>query len=204
MLLDWIRAGAPGPLKSEPHVERIELLPGNLTMRVDERRQLAVRATYSDGRRRDVTWLTQFATNDAGLLEVTPAGEVRALRNGETAVRAHFRGLVTVATMSVPFERPIDAGRLAKRNNFIDEHVFNKLAALRIPPAELCSDQTFVRRAFLDTIGTLPTAVEVREFLTDHRADKRARLVDALAGSAGVRRLLGTLARRLAAKPQGA
>ena len=180
LLLDWIRAGAPGPLKTEAHVERVELLPGNLTLKVDERRQLAVRATYSDGRTRDVTWLTQFATNDAGMLEVTPVGTVHALRNGETAVRAHFRGLVTVATMSVPFEQAIDAGRLAKRNNVIDEHVFNKLAALRIPPADLCSDQVFVRRAFLDTIGTLPTPDEVRTFLADQRADKRAQLVDRL------------------------
>jgi Protein of unknown function (DUF1553)/Protein of unknown function (DUF1549) len=149
-------------------------------LRVDEKQTLAVRARYSDGHLRDVTWLAQFATNDAAMLEVTPAGAVRALRNGETAVRAHFRGLVTVATMTVPFEQPIDPARMATRNNFVDEHVFNKLAALRIPPAELCSDQVFLRRAMLDTIGTLPTPAEVRDFLADQRTDKRARLIDRL------------------------
>src|SRR4029077_4125585 len=41
-------------------------------------------------------------------------------------------------------------------------------------------DATFLRRVFLDTIGTLPTAAEARAFLTDTRADKRALLIDQL------------------------
>ena len=39
------------------------------------------------------------------------------------------------------------------------------------------SDAVFARRVFLDTIGLLPTAVELEAFRADQRSDKRARLV---------------------------
>ncbi len=62
----------------------------------------------------------------------------------------------------------------------IDAAVFARLAELGIEPAHGCTDAVFVRRVFLDAIGTLPTAAETREFLADKRANKRALLVDRL------------------------
>ncbi len=62
----------------------------------------------------------------------------------------------------------------------IDRLVFARLAALGIAPARVCSDATFVRRAYLDVTGTLPTATEAKDFLADRRADKRRRLIDRL------------------------
>ena len=47
-------------------------------------------------------------------------------------------------------------------NNYVDKHVFAKLKMLSIPPSDLCSDQEFVRRAYLDVCGILPTPDEVR------------------------------------------
>ena len=61
----------------------------------------------------------------------------------------------------------------------IDKLVFSKLKQLRIEPV-LCSDAVFVRRAYLDVIGTLPTAPEAREFLNDQTPGKRVRLIDRL------------------------
>lgn len=61
----------------------------------------------------------------------------------------------------------------------LDKIVFSKLKSLGIEPV-LCSDAVFIRRAFLDMTGTIPTAAEVREFLNDQSPDKRARLVDRL------------------------
>ena len=43
-------------------------------------------------------------------------------------------------------------------NNYVDKHVFAKLKMLSIPPSDLCTDQEFVRRAYLDVCGILPTA----------------------------------------------
>ena len=62
----------------------------------------------------------------------------------------------------------------------IDELVFARWKQLDIETASLCSDGVFVRRAYLDVIGTLPTAQETREFLRDESPDKRRVLVDRL------------------------
>jgi hypothetical protein len=58
----------------------------------------------------------------------------------------------------------------------LDRIVFAKLAALGIQPV-LCSDAVFVRRAYLDVIGTMPTADEVRKFIEDPDAKNKRRLL---------------------------
>ena len=75
-----------------------------------------------------------------------------------------------------PFEIKADLTPRGK----IDEFVFDKLKQLKIEPANLCSDGVFLRRAYLDTIGTLPTAEEARSFLKDENPDKRSELIDHL------------------------
>jgi hypothetical protein len=74
------------------------------------------------------------------------------------------------------YENPGDATPRGK----IDELVFGQLQQLGIPPARLCSDSVFVRRVYLDAIGTLPTADEAKEFLADRSPDKRRALIDRL------------------------
>jgi hypothetical protein len=75
-----------------------------------------------------------------------------------------------------PFESPAP---LAPANP-IDRVVFAQWQRLDIQPAGLCSDAVFVRRAYLDVIGTLPTAFEAREFILGQDPDKRRLLVDRL------------------------
>ncbi len=58
----------------------------------------------------------------------------------------------------------------------IDKLVFAQLARLNIQPV-LCSDAVFVRRAYLDVIGTLPTAKEARDFIEDADTDNKRRLL---------------------------
>jgi len=62
----------------------------------------------------------------------------------------------------------------------IDKLVFGQLARLGLQPANLCSDAVFVRRAYLDVIGTLPTAQEARAFIQDQNPRKRSMLIDRL------------------------
>jgi hypothetical protein len=61
----------------------------------------------------------------------------------------------------------------------LDKIVAAKLSSLGIEPA-LCSDAVFVRRAYLDAIGTLPTAQEAREFSDSSDPNKRKLLIDRL------------------------
>jgi len=179
-LVDWIKARAPGPVTNEFDSARIELLPGNRSVKVGDTQRLLVRAHYPDGRIRDVTWLTQFFSNDETVLDVSPEGRVKAKRAGETAVRAHFQGHVEVVLFTVPYENKVLPGDFARRNNLIDEPVFKKLQALRIPPSALSDDATFLRRVSLDLTGTLPSPEEVRSFTSDKAADKRSRLIEDL------------------------
>ena len=64
--------------------------------------------------------------------------------------------------------------------NYVDTHVFAKLKQMSIPPSDLCTDAEFVRRAYLDAIGRLPTPAEAKAFLADTDGKKRDRLIDAL------------------------
>ena len=75
-----------------------------------------------------------------------------------------------------PFEGPAATAPQTK----IDELVFARLEKLGIAPANACSDAVFVRRAYLDVIGTLPTAFEAKEFLLDRSPNKRRALIDHL------------------------
>ncbi|MCA9219123.1 MAG: DUF1549 domain-containing protein, partial [Planctomycetales bacterium] len=50
-------------------------------------------------------------------------------------------------------------------------------------PAPLASDAEFVRRIYLDLIGTIPTADEARQFIDDQSPDKREKLIDRLLAS---------------------
>jgi hypothetical protein len=76
-----------------------------------------------------------------------------------------------------PFEAAQDP---AVSTNHIDALVFGKLKLFNIAPANLCSDSVFVRRVYVDILGTLPTADEAAGFIADTRFDKRAALIDRL------------------------
>jgi hypothetical protein len=62
----------------------------------------------------------------------------------------------------------------------VDRLVSQRLEALKIAPAPLCADAVFVRRVYLDATGTLPTALEARDFILDRNPGKRAVLIEHL------------------------
>ncbi|HEX4611436.1 MAG TPA: DUF1549 domain-containing protein, partial [Urbifossiella sp.] len=180
LLLAWVEAGAPGPNKTDPALSRLDVTPGNTVVKTGETIPLVATATFADGSKKDVTWLTKFDANDAGTVAVTPAGVAKAVRTGSAAVRVMFQSEVAVAVFTIPNDRPVDEARFQGRNNAIDDHVFARLRELRIEPSDGCADAEFVRRAFLDACGLMPTPEEVTAFLADRDPKKREKLVDSL------------------------
>ncbi len=178
LLLNWIKAGYPGPDQKEPQLSKLELSTPAHVLKPGDEVQLVATASFSDGSKRDVTWLTKFDSNDPAYLEVTPRGKAKALRNGASALRAMFLTEVAVAVFSMPYEKAIDLKRFEGGNNFVDQHVFAKLKELHIEPSDLCSDEEFIRRLFLDACGILPSAEEVVAFVADRDTQKRDKLVD--------------------------
>ena len=51
------------------------------------------------------------------------------------------------------------------------------------PEVPLCSDGEFMRRVYLDFVGTIPPSAEARKFIADAAADKRAKLIEQLLSS---------------------
>jgi len=76
------------------------------------------------------------------------------------------------------------------QHNFIDELVDAKLQQLKFVPAGLCSDEEFLRRVYLDTIGLLPSVEETAAFFADPSPDKAQAAHRPAAGAAGVRQVL--------------
>ena len=177
---DWIAARAPGPLKDEANAAELIVLPGDRSMKVGETQQLLVQAVYPDGTRHDVTWLAQFFSNDETTISVKPNGRAKSLRAGQGSVRVHFQGLVQVINLAIPYETQVDPAVFVAAQTAVDPPLFQKLQQLHIPPSEACDDTTFLRRVYLDVIGLLPTADEVRQFLADSRPDKRAQVLEQL------------------------
>ena len=180
ILLDWIRQGAVGAIGKEASLVRLETVPNLRQMRPKESLSLRVKATYSDGRVQDVTHRALFSTNDVALATVTEVGLVTQQRAGETSIIAKYRDKLAVLTVFSPYPQKVDPKAFAPISNYIDTFVNAKLRQLHLEPSLRCTDEEFLRRAFIDVLGTLPTTEETTDFLNSKDAQKRVTLVDTL------------------------
>jgi hypothetical protein len=182
VLVEWIAEGHPAPGESDPRIRRLEILPKNVALKRDMTQQLVVRAHFSNGHAEDVTRWVKYTSTNLSVAKVDDYGNVHVTGNGEGAVVAWYLSKNVVASVTVPYETEVAADVYAKagRSSFVDELVLAKLKSLNIPPSPPASDSKFIRRAFLDTLGVLPSVEKTREFLADTSADKRHKLVDHL------------------------
>lgn len=182
VLAEWIAAGTPPPTADDPVLQRLEMLPAGMVLAPGARQSLLVRAHFSDGHTEDVTRWAKYTATDQSVAEVDEAGQVTIVGHGEGAITAWYLSQVVSVSVSVPYGGQVDPAvfAAAPRRNVIDELVLEKLADLNLPPSPRADDGALLRRAYLDTIGVLPTVEETRAFLADDDPHKRDRLIDAL------------------------
>jgi hypothetical protein len=184
MLVAWIKRGAPGPRKDSPKVSKLTVWPNQRLGSVGMQQQLRVEATYSTGEVRDVTAWARFDTMDDGVVEVSSSGLAKAVGQGQAPLMVRFEGQAALAVFVVPFGPPAQLVGWSN-HSFVDELAAQKFRELGIEPSPVCDDATFIRRVFLDCIGTLPTVEETLAFLQSQEPNKRDKLVDRLLGLTG-------------------
>ena len=182
ILAEWIANGSPAPSKEDAAVVSISVDPPLSILKNGAKQRFLVTAHYDDGSSLDVTDWAKFTSADETVALIDETGSAEVIGYGEGAVTALFASKVTIARIRSPFPNaiPADVFTAAPKANFIDGLVLAQLAQLNLQPSGRCSDEAFIRRAHLDTIGKLPTVEETRAFLADKAPDKRAKLIDTL------------------------
>ena len=179
--LAWLTEGLADDAPTLPAVKGIQVAPGPRILKAPAKwQQVAVTAAFADGKARDVTRLTNFSSSDPSVADVTPNGMVEFKRPGEVAILCRY--LEEMVAVRVTYLEPRDGFVWPNppATNYVDTHVFAKLKQMSIAPSDGCTDDEFVRRAYLDCVGRLPTGDEVKAFLADKDAKRRDKLIDAL------------------------
>jgi hypothetical protein len=179
----WIAAGMPWGNDKDPTVVRISVYPDHRVMSRESKQQFAVYAHYTDGTVEDITRRAQYECNDTDIATVDANGLVRTLSmSGEAAVMARYQGKVAVFRATVPLGVKTPDWTFEPRT-VVDQFTAKKWRELGLVPSDLCTDEQFIRRAFLDITGTLPTPKQVLDFLADADPAKRDKLIDRLLDS---------------------
>lgn len=184
VLLNWLKAGAPGAVKDEPAVIGMTVTPEERVYSTGQTQQLRVVAEYADGTRRDVTHRALYDSMGEGVATADESGLITAHGPGQAAIMVRYQGQARISMVLLPRQSDNDLSSF-ETTNFIDEEVKAHWLRLGLTPAERCSDEVFIRRAFLDAIGTLPDAAKVQEFLASDASDRREQLIDELLGLTG-------------------
>ncbi len=180
--LTWIKQGAKFDDK-DPRIVSFTLIPNKFTLqKVGQTQSLKAIALYTDGSRRDVTQQTVFQSTNGAVLQVSSNGVVTGQRWGGGAILGRYLGTIASAAFTLPQERkkgdpPYPA---LKSNNVVDQMIQDNLKRLNVIPSPPCTDEEFLRRVTLDTLGRLPTLQEISAFQVDNASDKRAKCIDAL------------------------
>jgi hypothetical protein len=180
LLRAWIADGAPGPSEAAPALVRLEVKPLEQTViEPVDRVQIEATAHFADGSSRDVTNLACYEPTNRNVA-VDHDGLVAREKLGQATVLVRYLHKQLPVRLAFLPARPSFVWRAPEPVNYIDELVFEQLRSLRMNPSAVSDDATFLRRAYLDCLGLLPTADESRAFCFDTSPDKRTRLIDAL------------------------
>ena len=182
VISQWIAGGFPRPQESDPRIERIELTPAQVNLTPGTSQQILVRAFFDNGRQEDVTRWAKYTSANETVVRVNEHGQVDVVGYGEGAITAWYLSRIATTTVTVPYENPEirPESEQASNNNLIDLEVQKKLNQLNLPSSNRSTDSHFLRRAYIDTLGILPSIDEAKLFLNDNHPEKRSLLIDRL------------------------
>jgi hypothetical protein len=182
-LVTWIATGAESDPTDTPTPIDIEVYPRESVMsRPGEKQTTSVLAKYSDGSMRDVTDLAVFFSNNEAVATVSESGNTVGTGPGSAFMMARFDQFTAGMPVVVRSGREYPAPDFSPKN-YIDELAVARWLDLQVHPSAVCSDEIFLRRVYLDTVGLLPTAIQRQQFLESPAKDKREKLVGDLVSS---------------------
>ncbi len=180
ILKTWIAAGLPADPADVPRLTDLIVTPQEqILFDPADRVEIHAEAVFSDGSRRDVASLAVYEPAHP-FVAAEPDGTIVRQGHGETTVTVRFLDRQVPVRLAFLPSRPGFEWKEISPANRIDEFIFAKLQKLRINPSPVCNDTVFLRRAYLDLTGRIPTAAEAQTFLADQNDDKRSRLIDDL------------------------
>jgi Protein of unknown function (DUF1549)/Protein of unknown function (DUF1553) len=181
LLREWIAGGCRDDDPGRPRLIRLEVTPtSRILFEPADRVKLDIKAHFADGSVRDVTHLVVFETTAAGVVDISADATVTRVRAGELNVVIRYLDRQVPVTLAFLPGRESFAWTDVPLTHPVDRHLFPQLKALRLVPSPVAGDAMFLRRAYLDALGILPTADEAKAFLDDPSPAKRERVIDAL------------------------
>lgn len=176
----WISEGCLASTKPV-RLLRLEVIPQQRRLAAEfPRQQLIAIAHFDDDSSKDVTDLAVFTSNAAAAASITEDGMVEFSGTAEASFLVRYLDQIVGSRLTCVQPDAEFQYQSPPVKNYVDQAVFDRQRDLQILPAELTSDAVFLRRVFLDTIGTVPTAEEAAAFLDSTAPDKRRTLIDSL------------------------
>ncbi|HBE66878.1 MAG TPA: S-layer protein [Planctomycetaceae bacterium] len=185
LLAQWIADGYRGPQESDAELESVEVLPTDLQLKTGDTQDIIVRAHYADGRIEDVTRWAKFSSANERVATVGEDGKVKILDRGKGTVVVWYASRIATASLLVPYGEQLASStyRDFRPKNLIDEILLDEWQNLGLAPSPTCTDETFIRRAYLDVTGTTPSPQEVLDFIASADPQRREKLVEKLLAS---------------------
>ncbi len=181
LMLEWLTKRAQYDAPGQARLRKLSVYPPEYRLTGSGNTlQLIAVGEYSDGSVRDLTNIVRYSSNIAAIASVTTGGMVKSEIPGETAIMARTMGQAAAVPVLVVKDRPMANYPVVQERNYVDKYVFAKLKRINVIPSELSTDEEFVRRVYLDTVGHPPALTEVTAFLSSTRTDKRAELIHQL------------------------
>jgi hypothetical protein len=181
LLYEWVDQGMPVGDANAARLVGLRVSPQERELTAGGQQQILATAVYSDGSLRDVSAAALYSGNAPHIAEVDSQGLIRCGQApGEAAITVNYMGQVAAVQIQSPRAGGPQPYPDLPVQNEIDPFVWKKLRKMGLLPSELADDATFLRRATLDCLGTLPAPDEVRAFLADASPDKRSKWIDRL------------------------